>query len=71
VAGLAERGQRLVEEPPFRLDQFWLEPYVDPELSGTYLSGFCECHRQTRFPVTRITKIDDQKTYICELRLLS
>ena len=40
MAGLAERGQRLVEEPPFRLDQFWLEPYVDPELSGTYLSGF-------------------------------
>jgi hypothetical protein len=33
VVGLAERGQRLVEEPPFGLDQFGLDPYVDPELS--------------------------------------
>jgi hypothetical protein len=33
VVGLAERGQRLVEEPPFELDQFGLDPYVDPELS--------------------------------------
>jgi len=31
VVGLAERGQRLVEEPPFGLDQFGLDPYVDPE----------------------------------------
>jgi hypothetical protein len=33
VVGLAERGQRLVEEPPFGLDQFGLDPYLDPELS--------------------------------------
>ena len=33
MVGLAERGQRLVEEPPFGLDQFGLDPYVDPELS--------------------------------------
>jgi hypothetical protein len=33
VVGLAERGQRLVEEPPLELDQFGLDPYVDPELS--------------------------------------
>ena len=32
MVGLAERGQRL-EEPPFGLDQFGLDPYVDPELS--------------------------------------
>ena len=30
--GLAERGQRRVEEPPFGLDQFGLDSYVDPEL---------------------------------------
>ena len=32
VVGLAERGQRRVEEPPFGLDQFGLDSYVDPEL---------------------------------------
>lgn len=32
VVGLAERGRRLVEGPPFRLDQFGLDSYVDPDL---------------------------------------
>ena len=29
--GLAERGQRREEEPPFRLDQFELDSYFDPD----------------------------------------
>ena len=29
--GLAERGQRRVEGPPFELDQFGLDSYVDPD----------------------------------------
>jgi hypothetical protein len=29
VVGLAERGQRLVEEPSFGLDQFGLDPHID------------------------------------------
>jgi hypothetical protein len=37
VVGLAERGQRLVEEPLVGLDQFGLDPYVDPELSERML----------------------------------
>jgi hypothetical protein len=32
VVGLAERGQRQVEEPPFGLDQFGFDSYVDPDL---------------------------------------
>jgi hypothetical protein len=31
VVGLAERGQRRVEEPPFGLDQIGLDSYVDPD----------------------------------------
>lgn len=32
VVGLAERGQRRVEGPPFGLDQFGLDSYVNPDL---------------------------------------
>jgi hypothetical protein len=34
--GLAKRGQRRVEEPPFGLDQFGLDSYVDPAGSNLY-----------------------------------
>ena len=32
MVGLAERGQRREEEPPFGLDQFGLDSNVDPDL---------------------------------------
>jgi hypothetical protein len=32
VVDQAERGQRRVEGPPFGLDQFGLDPYINPEL---------------------------------------
>ena len=31
MVGLAERGQRRVEEPPLGLDQFRLDTYVYPD----------------------------------------
>ena len=70
MVGLAERGQRLVEEPLVGLDQFGLDPYVDPGYLNLYWAGW-KSHRQTFYPVIRITKIDDQGMYICQLTLLS
>jgi hypothetical protein len=32
VVGLAKRGQRRVEEPPFGLDRFGLDSYINPGL---------------------------------------
>jgi hypothetical protein len=31
MVGLAEGGQRLVEEPPLGLDQFGFDTYLDPD----------------------------------------
>jgi hypothetical protein len=69
VVGLAERGQRLVEEPPFGLDQFGLDPYVDPELSEL-ISGLIGKPSPDVLSGYRNNEDRRPKIYVCHLRLV-
>ena len=50
MGALAERGQRLVEEPPFGLDQLGLEPYLIQNYG--FIFGLMQSLRQTLYLVT-------------------